>query len=342
MLTKLSQITSNFDLKSMGSEVTAFFEPYWAWPQITPALLASLALLLCFAVLTAVESRYPKNKTPANPLRHSYRTNLSLFAFNSALLSLLSVSSLLLLAETYASNGLLSALQNPVWQTILLFLLFDLSLYLWHLTCHKLDWLWMFHKVHHNDPHLNVSTAFRVHILEVLFATGLKGIYIVLLGADKAAVFISETITTLFVMFHHANIEIPGERLLGKLIVVPYLHRAHHSMERAEHDRNYGAILSIWDRLFGTLTEQQPETIGIKGDTPQTLFGLLKFGFTPDPATAVAPQRPLPMAAPALSMACVNTDAMIAEAAYYKSEKRGFTPGFELIDWLEAEKEIMH
>lgn len=154
----------------------------------------------------------------------------------------------------------------------------------------------------------------------------LKGILIILLGIEEAIVLTSEAVMTLFIMFHHTNISFLGERLLGYLIIVPSLHRTHHSKERSEHDSNYGAVLSLWDRLFGTLADLVPAEIGIKGDSPQNLVNLIKFGFVLHTPPTAEP---------------INLDAMIAEAAYYKAEKRGFSPGDDIRDWLEAKREIL-
>jgi hypothetical protein len=131
-------------------------------------------------------------------------------------------------------------------------------------------------------------------------------------------------------MFHHTNTAFAGEKYLAQVVIVPYLHRAHHSTERSEHDNNYGAVFSIWDRLFGTFIEREPKEIGIKNNSPQTVSGLVKLGFTP--------VNPAP--APVYQMSA-DINAMIAEAAYYKAEKRAFTPGNELPDWLEAKREIL-
>ncbi|MGZ8135794.1 MAG: DUF2934 domain-containing protein [Methylococcaceae bacterium] len=111
------------------------------------------------------------------------------------------------------------------------------------------------------------------------------------------------------------------------MIVVPSLHRVHHSAQRSEHDHNYGAVFSFWDRLFGTLAKLEPVTIGLTGDSPQTFLQLLKFGLV----TVNTP----------VNKSVISLDAMIAEAAYYKAEKRNFSPGDELRDWLEAKREII-
>jgi len=221
---------------------------------------------------------------------------------------------------------LLSYIPSPVWRVFLSFLLLDLLLYVWHKASHNLDFLWLFHKVHHNDTCLNVSTAFRIHIVELFIITTLKAAYIFTLGLDRANVLFNEAIITFFVMFHHTNISFKGEIFLRHVFIVPYLHRAHHSAERNEHDHNYGAVLSLWDRLFGTLAELEPAKIGIKGESPQTFIKLVTLNFT----MANKPTE-LP----------INLEAMIAVAAYYKAEKRNFYPGHEIRDWLDAKKEII-
>jgi len=311
------------------SHLTAYFESIITWAALTSGELAAAALLVFFFVLLALEARAPKIKNPSSDKRRSVKANINMFVFNNAALSLLPISSLLILAEQNSGDGLLSYIASPVLKVIVSFLLLDLMYYLWHKASHSFDCLWIFHRVHHSDPHLNVSTAFRVHFVELLVITALKAVYIVLLGADKTIVLINETITTLFVMFHHSNIAFRGEKLLGRIVIVPYLHRAHHSTERHEHDSNYGFVLSIWDRLFGTRAELEPAAVGIKNNVPQDLVSLLKLGFTNGPAP-VAP-----------AFAPEHVKPMIAEAAYFKAKKRGFSPGYELCDWLEAERDII-
>ena len=296
------------------------------WPTMVPGEILALTLLMVFATLATLEFQAPKEKLPKKHLRQSYKTNFSLFIVNSIAMSLVSASSLLILAERYSDKGLLNTLSSPVWKAVLSFLLLDLLMYLWHKASHSFDCLWMFHKVHHNDPYLNISTSFRIHILELLITNLLKAVLIIILGIEESMVLTSEALMTLFIMFHHTNISFIGEKLLGHVIIVPYLHRTHHSTERSEHDSNYGAVLSLWDRLFGTRSELKPAEIGIKGSSPQDLVNLIKFGFTPHIPPTVQP---------------VNLDAMIAEAAYYKAEKRGFTPGNDIRDWLEAKRDII-
>ena len=314
----------------MSSEFTLPipFESNSTWHAMMSGELVTFTLLIAFALLSAFEFVYPKRRLPHKQLRRSYQTNVTLFVFNSIVISLLSAAPLLMVAEYYSNRGLLSHISNPAWKALLSFLLLDLVLYFWHKASHRFDGLWMFHKVHHNDPYLNVSTAFRIHIVELLIITVLKSAYIIVMGVDKTMVLANEVLLNLFVMFHHTNISFHGEKRLAKVIITPYLHRVHHSADRIEHDNNYGTVFSIWDRLLGTLTELEPAEIGIKNRSPQTVLGLLKFGFTTENPVHAHEVK-------------VNLKAMIAEAAYYKAEKRAFTPGNELRDWLEAKREII-
>ena len=308
--------------------LTTLHEFNFRWPTMVPGEVLALTLLMVFTVLATLEFHAPKEKLPKKHSRQSYKTNFSLFIVNSIALSLVSASSLLVLAERYSDKGLLNSLSSPAWKAVLSFLMLDLLLYLWHKASHSFDSLWMFHRVHHNDPYLNITTSFRIHFLELVITNFLKAVLIIVLGIEEAMVLTSEAIMTLFIMFHHTNISFKGEKLLGQVIIVPSLHRTHHSVQRSEHDSNYGAVLSLWDRLFGTLSELEPAEIGIKGNSPLALVNLIKFGFG---FTLPTPQTVQP----------INIDAMIAEAAYYKAEKRGFYPGNDIRDWLEAKSEII-
>ncbi len=300
----------------------------WSWPTITPETAGAVVLLAAFCMFTSLEIQAPFHKVSRQLLRQSYSANLSLFLFNSVVMSLLSASMLWIVAKQQFSFGLLHAVPNPAEKAVISFLLLDLLLYGWHWVCHRYDNLWRFHKVHHNDPYLNVSTGFRVHISELFMTYILKIALIVLMGIDASVVLINEIMTTVFIMFHHTNSAFRGERWFGLVFTTPSLHRTHHSVERKEHDNNYGAVLSIWDRLFGTLLDREPVKVGIDGYSPMDFINLVKFGFVDRMPVPVVP-------------VAVDLDHMIAEAAYYKAEKRNFMPGHEWDDWLEAKREIL-
>lgn len=320
MLSQLTPITTA--IASYAHDVS--------WPAFTPGDLRTLAVFTVFFLLFALEARCAYRQHAPAAVRQSYFTNLGSFILNDTLMSLLAVSSLWIVAERYAHHGLLSGMASTYVKGLVSLLLLDLTLYSWHRINHQVDALWMLHKVHHSDRCMNVSTAFRLHGGEIVLTTLVKAAFIVLVGIDSAVLLANEAVITLFVMFHHSNLTFHGERWLGRFIVVPYLHRTHHSVQRSEHDRNYGAVLSLWDRLFGTYAEQEPVNLGLRQVPGQNLIELVKFGLIRN-----VPPHPQPLLQPQA------LQAMIAEAAYFRAEQRGFVPGDEFVDWLEAEKEIL-
>jgi sterol desaturase/sphingolipid hydroxylase (fatty acid hydroxylase superfamily) len=314
------------------------FDYHSLWPTLLPETWVALLLLASFSLLAAAEYHAPREKLSKKNLKQSYLTNMGLFLINSVVMSLLSVTSLFVLAKHYADRGLLSGLPSPALKALLSLLALDLMLYAWHRACHRYDCLWMFHKVHHSDPTLNVTTAFRAHFLEVLLTNGFKAVCIIAVGIEEIWVLASEAVTTLFIMFHHTNISFKSETWLGKVVIVPYLHRAHHSTLRREHDNNYGAVLSVWDSLFGSRIEASPAAIGIKGYAPPGVMGLSRYGLT---MAAPVPKAITAATSDAIAIQPAVLEHMIAEAAYYKAEKRGFSPGGDINDWLEAKKDII-
>jgi sterol desaturase/sphingolipid hydroxylase (fatty acid hydroxylase superfamily) len=304
--------------------VTDLAVPDFQLPQLSVEDWRMLAVLSVLPLLMVAEAFAARKERRAKDYRQSYLANFGTLLLNDTLLSLVSLSSLWLLASQYSQWGLLAAVRDDTLKAALSFVGLDLTLYAWHWANHKWDWLWMFHKVHHSDRVMNVSTAFRLHFVEVLMTLAVKACFIVAAGVSAEVVVAHETLITLFVMFHHANFEFWGERWLARVIIVPQLHRVHHSVRRAEHDNNYGAVFSIWDRLFGTLLETEPKEIGLKHVAGQNLLELVKFGLS----RQVGPSAQL-------------LRAMIAEAAYYRAEKRGFAPGDEFRDWMEAEREVL-
>jgi sterol desaturase/sphingolipid hydroxylase (fatty acid hydroxylase superfamily) len=242
--------------------------------QDSPFLLFFFVLLACLVR----ELRIPWRIFSRHSLAWSYTSNIATFLFNDTVLSLLSLPSLFFVAQNYSSHGLLSGFPDGPWKWLATFLLLDLTMYLWHVANHQCELLWRFHKVHHSDTTLNVTTGLRFHFGELILTVLVKACFIVVVGVDAQLVIANEIILSTFVVFHHMNSAPWGERILGKLIVMPRLHRLHHSTRRDEHDHNYGGALALWDQLFGTLREGEPEAIGLRNVKEQGFLDMLRFG----------------------------------------------------------------
>jgi sterol desaturase/sphingolipid hydroxylase (fatty acid hydroxylase superfamily) len=153
---------------------------------------------------------------------------------------------------------------SVLWTIIISFFILDFfGGWLVHWVQHKTYALWKFHVVHHSDNNVDVTTGLRHHPIESV----LRGVFflmaIAVSGAPVYAVMIYQTALVLATQFTHANITLPKwlDKPLSYLIVSPAMHKVHHHWQQPYTDRNYGAVLSIWDRMFGTYEQLGPSQI---------------------------------------------------------------------------------
>ena len=132
------------------------------------------------------------------------------------------------------------------------FLLLDLWMYGWHRLNHRVPFLWRFHRVHHSDRQMDVTTASRFHFGEIILSCCFRAPVIALIGVEFWELAAYEVTMFFVAQFHHANVGLPFmiERFLRTVIVTPVMHKLHHSRWRPETDSNYAAVFSFWDRLF--------------------------------------------------------------------------------------------
>ena len=151
------------------------------------------------------------------------------------------------------------------WTEILLSLVvLDALDYFWHRANHRVSFLWRFHKAHHSDTEMDVTTSLRFHPGELVISSIVKGTWILIWGPTVVAWFLFEMLVSLCAQFHHSNLDFPDaiEKPLAWLLVTPRYHLAHHLVDRQFGDANFSTILSIWDRMFGTYsTPPDNETI---------------------------------------------------------------------------------
>jgi sterol desaturase/sphingolipid hydroxylase (fatty acid hydroxylase superfamily) len=185
--------------------------------------------------------------------------NLLLGGLNAALIVIVFVGLWLWAAAWAEARGfgimhwLGASLGLPLWvHAVGAVLLLDGWTYLWHRLNHRVPFLWRFHRVHHADARMDVTTASRFHIGEIFLSSLLRIPLIILFGIYVWELLLYETVMFAVVQFHHANVALPGrlDRVLRLVIVTPGMHKVHHSRWRPETDSNYSAFLSIWDRLF--------------------------------------------------------------------------------------------
>jgi sterol desaturase/sphingolipid hydroxylase (fatty acid hydroxylase superfamily) len=214
----------------------------------------TIAAVIGLAVSWLLETWIPFITGRKNRIRHALR-NVTLALANLAAISLFFATVTASVAAWAASNnfGLLRWISAPLWlTTTLAIMLIDCWMYLWHRANHEIPFLWRFHRVHHSDPSLDVTTALRFHTGEIIISSALRLIVVPFIGASLWQVLLYEALLLPVIQFHHSNVHIPqqADRMLKLFIASPYMHRIHHSRLRAETDSNYSSIFSVWDRLF--------------------------------------------------------------------------------------------
>ena len=237
----------------------------------TASSVTLLALLLAWESLLPFFAYF--GASAGERVRHGLK-NLALGVFN-ALLTGLGFAALWLTTAQWAQThefGLLNWLRLPGWARLAVaFLLFDAWMYWWHRLNHRIPFLWRFHRTHHSDPKMDVTTANRFHIGEIALSSVLRVPVIALLGLQLWELALYELAMFTVVQLHHANVAFPAwlDRALRVVIVTPFMHKVHHSRWQPETDSNYSSLFSFWDRLFRSYRVR---------DDPRTLrFGLDEF-----------------------------------------------------------------
>ena len=151
----------------------------------------------------------------------------------------------------------------PLWAMwILTFIMIDLVFYVYHRMSHRTRFLWAIHLSHHSSEEMNFAVSFRQAwfgpISKIPFFMTLP-----LLGFDPTIIAVAGVISTLWGIVGHTQI-VDKLGPLEWVFNTPSHHRVHHGSNKQYIDKNYGNLLIIWDRMFGTFEpEEEPVTFGL-------------------------------------------------------------------------------
>ena len=237
-----------------------------------PATLTLVAAALFFCLLFLLERIFPLRR-PQSVIFGRLLVNLAMsgLAFLVAGVLVRPAAMNALHWSAQQPFGLIHLVGMPTGiELVVAFLLMDLTFYWWHVANHRIPFLWRFHNVHHIDPELDVSTAFRFHFGEVGMSAAFRVAQVALIGISAPAFAAYELVFQANTLFHHSNVRLPIrlERLLNRVLVTPRMHGIHHSQLQQETNSNYGVVFPWWDRLHRTLGLNVPQSqiaIGVPG-----------------------------------------------------------------------------
>ncbi|MEL6365219.1 MAG: sterol desaturase family protein [Pseudomonadota bacterium] len=202
--------------------------------------------------------------------------------------------------------------------TLVLFLAHDLSVYVAHWLMHRVPPLWEFHKLHHSAERLNVFTAYRTHPVETLVAAsvgalivgGANGALFAALGPETAPATLLGANAVWIVAnlaggsLRHSEVWLSFGPRLERWFISPAMHQIHHSEAERHWDKNLGAALAVWDRMFGTLyvpkgREEIVYGVGDETQAYQSVSGAYVRPFLRAASTLVPRSRKRPVRSPA-------------------------------------------
>ena len=133
-------------------------------------------------------------------------------------------------------------------------------IYHWeHRTEHQIRFFWVYHNVHHSSMDYNYTVASRLSWVETFFLW-IFYIPMALIGFDPWLIIIAVQINAAYQTWIHTQ-KIDRLGILEKIVNTPSLHRVHHASNSNYIDKNFGGILMIWDRLFGTYQPEEETTV---------------------------------------------------------------------------------
>jgi sterol desaturase/sphingolipid hydroxylase (fatty acid hydroxylase superfamily) len=164
------------------------------------------------------------------------------------------------------------------WRYPALFLGLEFCYYWYHRASHEVFLMWATHSTHHSPNEMTLSAAYRLGWLPLLSFTWVFFFPLVLIGFSPIEVFTMLSINLMYQFWLHTKL-IPRLGFLEGIINTPSAHRVHHASNPAYLDKNYGGILMIFDRIFGTYIAEDANT--------EIVYGLTHPNYSKNPVNVV-------------------------------------------------------
>ncbi len=219
--------------------------------------------------IALAERRHPLRSRKRDVVPRTVR-NLAMGATCQAMITISEAPATRAIARRNASRrrGLQHWLGSGVIGKAAAFLAMDYGFYLWHIATHKVPFLWRFHRVHHVDPDMDMSTALRFHFVDMLVSLPWRLVQVRVSGIGPQMLKNWQLFFLLSVLFHHSNTRLPKgwDKALSRIITTPRMHGIHHSRDLSEMDSNWSSGIAVWDHLHGTYRDdvaQEEIVIGV-------------------------------------------------------------------------------
>lgn len=272
------------------------------------SIVASAVIVFCRSDAPKTPSAFLRFMMPVDILTHPSARADFVFWISRKLVMLLvalPTGASITIACGYASHAALAAVfgqdarssDQPtalilVLFTVTMLLAYDIAYYLYHNLQHRVPVLWELHKVHHSAEVMVGTTKDRIHPIDDVMNRVWDGLItgpvygfwlffafdpveLTILGIN---VYVLRNIIMMDFV-RHTHLKISFGPVVNNIILCPHYHQLHHSANPKHFDKNFGLMLSVWDRMFGTLHRPEPDEsfsfgLGAEGKEYQSTVAL--------------------------------------------------------------------
>jgi sterol desaturase/sphingolipid hydroxylase (fatty acid hydroxylase superfamily) len=276
--------SNNYLHADIFSEVLVFIKNYYA--GMNDVEITSILIIVSSALIIIILERLFPYTKGQNILREGFFDDFALYSVaQSYILGIIIFSYIIRFIDNSTGISRLNLFQDvPIWLQLLFFLVtHDLYIYWMHRWQHKNKYLWRIHEAHHSPKKVDWLSGSRSHALEIILNQTIEFLPIVLLGSPVEVIAYKATISAVWGMHIHSNINLHTGKL-QKIINGPEMHRWHHSTGKGR-NRNFATKFAFWDWIFGTayLPDYKPADYGLKTYFPahylmQTIYAFRSFG----------------------------------------------------------------
>jgi sterol desaturase/sphingolipid hydroxylase (fatty acid hydroxylase superfamily) len=236
----------------------------------TPFFILSIILEIVLARMGKADARYETKDTAVS---------LGM-GLGSTLAGVLTGGVIFAVTVWVYQHRLFTIPMTAIWAWAAIFLLEDLTYYVFHRIAHERRFWWASHVNHHSSQHYNLSTALRQTWTGGVAGTWLLWLPLAWLGFPPAMIAIQKGISLVYQYWIHTEAIRKLPRWFEAVFNTPSHHRVHHARNAVYLDRNYAGILIIWDRMFGTFQpelEAEPCRYGLVKN--MATFNILRVAF---------------------------------------------------------------
>lgn len=225
------------------------------WHEIQNPVLYALPVFALFVGIEAFLLRHEQRQDLRGYSAIDTRTSVSMGVVSLLFTAVFKAATLILLVFLHQYVAPWHIPTDTWWSWVLLFVVVDLAWYGYHRFAHRVRIGWAGHQAHHSSEYFNFGTALRQKWnpwFDALFWMPLP-----VLGFAPWAIYIAFAVNLIYQFFTHTEAIGRLPRPVEFILNTPSHHRVHHASDPEYLDRNYGGILIIWDRMFGTFRQEE-------------------------------------------------------------------------------------